>query len=250
MRGVFIQQPFEFRLEVQGEMFVQGSSVPCTLTAKNHGDSVATLDAPKLILTLANLKKIKAKDVSGFEAIIAPELERGVEIGAKSDYAFKHTFELDINSAITDKGQSPYVLYGSSSDVAGLGQLMLTVSPHPHLRSIFDTMTSMFSFVAKGETWKDGWTSARFKPPESRRMSFVDELALSARHTAEALELRFVFSVKKFDTSMTKVDVKKGKAEVRQSWPRAEYLFGGDFLNQEYAEKMIDSALAEVSSGL
>jgi hypothetical protein len=250
MRGVFIQQPFEFRLEIQGDCFVQGTSVPCVLSAKNHGDSPAILDTPKLMLTTANLKKVKAKDVSGFEAVVAPELERGVEVAAKGEYAFKHSFELDINSAISDKSQSPYVLYGNSSDIAGLGQLMLTVSPHPHLRSIFDTMTSMFSFVAKGETWKDGWTCARFKPPESRRMSFVDELTLSVSQLNDSLELRFVFSVKKFDTSLTKVDVKKGKAEVRQSWPRSEYLFGGDFLNQQYAEKMIDSALAEVSSGL
>jgi hypothetical protein len=250
MRGVFIQQPFEFRLEVPGDSFVQGSSVSCTLTAKNHGDAAAMLETPTLVLALANLKKVKAKDVSGFEAVVSPELERGVEVAAKGEYSFKHSFDLQLNAAITDKGQSPYLLYGNASEVAGLGQLMLTVSPHPHLRAIFDTMTSMFSFVAKGETWKDSWTCARFKPPESRRMSFVEELSLSARHTAEALELRFVFLVKKFDTSMTKVEVKKGKAEVCQTWPRAEYLFGGDFLNQEYAEKMIDSALGEVSSAL
>ena len=65
----------------------------------------------------------------------------------------------------------------------------------------------------------------------------------------DAIRRRGSFNVIHLD-SMTKVDVKKGKAEVCQTWPRAEYLFGGDFLNQEYAEKMIDSALGEVSSGL
>lgn len=250
MRGVSVQHPCEFRLDVQGDDFVQGRPVQCSLTVKNHGDSSVIIEAPTLVLALANLKKVKAKDWSGFETVSSAELERGVEIGVKSEYTFRYTFELDLNATITDKSQSMYFLYGSSSDVGSLGQLLLTVSPHAHLRAFFDTMTSAFSFVAKGETSKDGWTCARFKPPESRRMSFVEELNLSAHQTADALELRYVFSVKKFDSSMTKVEVKKGKAEVRQTLPRSEYLFGGEFLNQEYVEKMIDSALAEVSSGL
>jgi hypothetical protein len=49
---------------------------------------------------------------------------------------------------------------------------------------------------------------------------------------------------------MTTVNVKKGKTEVHQEWPTSEYLFGGGFVQQQYVERMIDAALAEVSSGL
>jgi hypothetical protein len=250
MRGLFIQQPFEFRLDVQGDSFVQGQSVPCVLRVKNHGDAPGVLQSPALALTLANLKKVKGKDQTAFEELSRAELERGVEVAPKAEAAFEHTFTLDMNAPITDKSQSPYLLYGNSESVSELGQLLLTVNVHPHLRAIFDTFTTVFSFIPKGESSKNGWTSVKLKPPESRRMSFVEELNLSARFEDDSLALRYVFSVKKFDTSVTKVEVKKGKADVLQSWSAAEYLFGGGFVQQQYVEHMINLALAEVSSGL
>ena len=82
-------------------------------------------------------------------------------------------------------------------------------------------------------------------------MSFVDELNLSARFIAdEALKVNFVFTVKKLDGSQTKVSVKKAKTEVNQTWEKNDYLFGGDFVRQEYVEAKIQEALAQVRSGL
>jgi hypothetical protein len=250
MRGLFLQQPFEFRLDVKGENFVQGQPVECILRVKNHAAEPKAVANPKLILALANLKKVKAKDPTAFEVLAEVELERGVEVAANGEYLFEHTFPTDLNAPITDKAQSPYLLYGNSEPLSELGQLLLTVNLHPNLKAIFDTLTTVFSFVPKGESSKNGWTSVKLKPPESRRMSFVEELNLSARFEAESLSVKYVFSVKKFDTAMTTVNVKKGKTEVHQEWPTSEYLFGGGFVQQQYVERMIDAALAEVSSGL
>ena len=250
MRGILVKHPLDYRLEVQGDSFAQGSSLPCTILVKNHGDTPADLHAFALELTLANLKKVKAKDAGAFGPAVVSKIDKKHSIPGKGQISLTHTFTLDINAPIADKSQTLYLLYGESSDRTSLGQLPVTVTPHPHLRAIFDTFTSACSFVAKGETWKDEWTFARLKPPESRRMSFVEELNFSAHFTSENLEVSYAFSVKKFDTSMTKVDVKKGKTIVQQTWPRSEYLFGGEFFNQQYAEKMIEAALSEVSSGL
>jgi hypothetical protein len=250
MRGLFLQQPFEFRLDVKGDDFVQGQPVECVLRVKNHASEPQTIGSPKLLLTLANLKKIKARDATAFEVLSGVELERGIEVAANGEYVFEHTFPLERNCPITDKTQSPYLLYGNSEQLSELGQLLLTVNLHPHLKAIFDTCTTVFSFIPKGESSKNGWTSVKLKPPESRRLSFVEELNLSARFEDEALAVKYLFSVKKFDTAMTTINVKKGKTEVQQSWPVSEYLFGGGFVQQQYVEKMIDAALAEVSSGL
>lgn len=250
MRGIFLQQPLEFRLEVPGDTFVQGSTVSCTLSIKNHGDSAVRLDNLTLQIALGNVKKVKAKDESAFEQIQAARLEQEGELEAKGSRSIPYTFSLDANFPIADKQQGPYLLYGNAPSSSGLGQLPLTVTPHPHLRVIFDTFTTVFSFINKGESFKSGWTSVKLKPPESRRMSFVDELNLSARFNENAIELKYLFTVKKFDTSLTKLDVKKGKAEVVQTLDPAQYLFGGGFVRQEYIEQMIDAGLAEVSSGI
>jgi hypothetical protein len=251
MRGVSIQQPYELRLEVQGEDFTQGQSVPCVLTIKNRSGASAPLETPALLLAVGNLKKVKAKDADAFEVIARAECERGIEVPGGGEASFQHTFPLDVNAVITDKTQSLFLLYGNSERPADLAQLLLTVKAHSHLRAIFDTFTTVFNFVSKGESSKkDGWTCSKMKPPESRRLSLVEELNLSVRFESDALVVKYLFNVKRFDTAMTSVSVKKGKVEVEQTWLAQDYLFGGGFVRQEFVEKMIDAGLSEVASGI
>jgi hypothetical protein len=251
MRGLFIQNSIEYRLNVQGDTFEQGQSVVCELKIINRAGSPVILSAPTLRLALGDHKAVKAKSAEPFESVSAAEIERGYELAPGAELSQCHTFVLDANAAISDKSRGLYLIYGDSADAAQLGQLPLSVSPHKHLRAVFDTIATVLSFLPKGESSKNGWTSAKLKPPESREMSFVDELNLSARFIAdEALEVNFVFTVKKLDGSQTKVSVKKAKTEVNQIWEKNEYLFGGDFVRQEYVEAKIQEALAQVRSGL
>lgn len=250
MRGLFIQRSLEFRLDVQGDTFEQGQPVVCTLKVLNRGSEPVTLHTPTLSLVLGDVKAVKAKDPTAFEPIDRAELERGVELAPGAEVSMQHTFKLGNNAPISEKAKSPYLLYGDADDVSALGQLPLAVTPHKYLRMIFDTLTTVFSFVPKGESSKNGWTAVALKPPDSRSMSFVDQLALSARFVNEDLEVIFLFSVKKFDASQTKVGVKKSKTEVKQIWSRAELLFGGEFIRQEFVEARVQEALNEVTSGL
>ena len=61
MRGVFIQKPLEFRLEVPLDAAIQGEKVPCTVTVTNHGSEPISLSQISLTLALGALKKVKAK---------------------------------------------------------------------------------------------------------------------------------------------------------------------------------------------
>lgn len=250
MRGLFIQKSLEFRLDVQGDSFEQGQAVVCTLKIINRGAESAVFKSPTLRLAVGDLKLVKAKDPGAFTTLATAELERGVEIAPGAEFVATHTFTLDRNCPIAEKAKSPFLLYGDADSDADLGQLPLTVTAHKHLQAIFDTLTTVFSFIPKGQTFKGGWTTMKLKPPESRAMSFVDELNLSLRFGENALEVAFLFSVKKFDASQTKVGVRKDKTEIKQSWTAQEYLFGGEFIRQEFVETKVQEALAEVSSGL
>jgi hypothetical protein len=250
MRGLFIQNSVEYRLNVQGDVFEQGQSVACELIIVNRSVSSLIIEAPALRLAIGENKLVKAKDPAAFEPVSAAEIKGGHELAPGGELSASHTFKLDLNAPISDKTRALYLLYGNSRDISQLGQLPLTVSPHKHTRAIFDTLTTVFSFINKGETSKNGWTSVKLKPPESREFSFVDELSLSSRFVEETLELLFLFTVKKLDGSQTKVTVRKAKTEIRQTWPKVDLLFGGDFIKQEYVESHIREALAEVSSGL
>ncbi len=255
MRGLFLRNSIEVCLDVKGDSFEQGQAVTCALMFTNRGPHAVILEAPVLILALGDAKLVKAKDATAFLAISSAELERGIELAPGRSEKFEHTFQLDRNAPISEKNKGIFLFYGDSRDVdrssfASLGQLQITVVPHRHIRAIFDTFTTVFSFLPKGESSKNDWTSLKLKPPESRAMSLVDELNFSSKYTAEGLELAFAFSVKKLDASKAKVGVSKAKTEVTQIWSYADLLFGGDFIRQEFVEAKIREALAEVASGL
>jgi hypothetical protein len=250
MRGVFLQTGLEVKLEVTGDDFFQGDRVPCTLSAKNHGDVPRSLADLRLELAVGTLTKVKAKDSDAFEIVSTAELTPGGDLEPGEQRKYEWEFLLGENASVTDKAQSLYFLYGNSPDVSAVGQLPLTVVPHRYLQEVFRTMEMVFQFVAKGITYKDGWVVAKLKPPTSRRFSLVEELNLGCKRDNGALQLRFLFTVKKFDSIGSKVDVKKAKTEVVQRLEQTQYLFGGEFINQEALEASIDTALSEVSSGL
>ncbi len=251
MRGILIQHPVEYRLEVQGDSFTQGASVPCSLTLKNHSQTEVPLKQLALKLSLGNLKKIKTKEHDAFTAVESFDLGEDLQIAPGAQFSFERVITLSANAPITDKNASLYLLYGDPASVAGLGQLLLTVHPHAHVRHIFDTMSTVFNFINKGESHKDNLTIAKLKAPDSRRFSLVEELQLAAAfEDDQALALRFLFTVKKFDHSGASVNIKKGKVEVTRRLEPAQYLFGGGFVRQEFIEAEIELALAEVSSGL
>lgn len=249
MRGISIQKPLEFRLEVPVEFVKQGDSVPCSLTVKNHGSEPVALSSLSLRLALGNLKKVKAKGEDAFQDLAQAEVDRAGVIAPGADAAFSWSFAVEKNSPISDKNQSPYLLYGNSDSDAQLGQLPLTVKMHPHYQAIFDTCETVLSLINKGESWKDGYTSVKFKAPDLRKFSLVDEIVISVRFVDDSLELVYSFKVKKLEATSTNLNFKKGKAEVVQTWSAQQYLFGGGFIRQEFIEKMLDEALSVVATG-
>jgi len=250
MRGVFIQKPLEFRLEVPLDVASQGENVPCTVTVKNHGAESIPLAHISLELALGDLKRVKAKSDDAFQLISAASFDRSASVAPGAQSVFTHEFSLDRNAPISSKNSTPYLLYGDAEQRAMLGQLPLTVKMHPYYRSIFDTFETVFSFINKGESWKDGYTSVKYKAPDLRKLSLVEEMNVSIKFVDDSLEVVYAFKIKKFEAGAQSLNVKKGKAEVVQSWAPSDYLFGGNFIRQEYVDKMIEEALAVVSTGL
>lgn len=249
MRGVTIQNQLELRLECPIEFATQGDRAPCSLTVKNHGSDPVPLAQLSLELALGNLKKVKAKDVDAFESLAQAELDRSLVVAPGGHATASWEFSLDRNAPISEKNQTPFLLYGNSDDKAQLGQLQLTVKMHPHYRAIFDTCETVLSLIDKGESWKDGYTSVKYKAPDLRKFSLVDEIVIGARFVDESLEVVYSFKVKKLEATSTNLNFKKGKAEVAQTWAPQDYLFGGGFIRQEYIEKMLEEALSVVATG-
>ena len=249
MRSVYIQKPLEFRLEVPLEAAIQGEPVPCRITVKNHGSEPGPLPQFSLVLGLGALKKVKAKAADAFEVLTRAELDRSQVVPANGEIVVSWEFHLDRNAPLSDKNQTPFLLYGNGEAPESLGQIPLTVTMHPHARAIFDTCETVFSLINKGETWKDGFTNVKYKAPDLRKFSLVDEIVIGVRFVDGSLEVLYTFKVKKIDATAHSLNFKKGKAEVTQTWAAQDYLFGGGFIRQEYLEKMLDEAFSVVATG-
>ncbi len=250
MRGVFLNPPLEFRLEVPTEDFCQGDVVEGTVSVKNHGTTPMAVPDLCVKLALGDAKKVKAKAEGAFEEIVSAEIEQGVEVGPGASSIQAWSFVLDANCPISDRAQGPYLLFGKASSQASLGHLPLAVKPHKHVQAVLDTMETVFNFTNKGVSSKAGSVMGKFKAPDSRRLSLVEELNVSFRFEGEGLAVSYLFKVKRFDTSLaTKGDVKKGKVEVSQNWPLSQYTFGEGFIQQEFVERSINEALDLVATG-
>ena len=249
MRSVYIHKPLEFRLEVPLETAVQGQPVPCTVTVKNHGSDPVPLSQFSLLLGLGILEKVKAKADDAFRVLDRATLDRSVVVPVDGEVVSSWEFQVDRNAPISDKNQTPFILYGNGDEPASLGQIPLTVSMHSHMRAIFDTCETVCSLINKGETWKDGYTTVKYKAPDLRKFSLVEEIVIGVRFVDDSLEVIYSFKVKKIDATAHSLNFKKGKAEVSQTWTSQDYLFGGGFIRQEFIEKMLDEAFSVVATG-
>jgi hypothetical protein len=246
MRSVTIHQQLEFRLESPIEFATQGDTVACSLTVKNHGNEEIALSDLALELALGDLKKVKSKSVDAFTTLSRAVTDPNLRVPAQGQVAVPWEFALDRNAPITEKGQTPFILFGNTGH---LGQLQLTVKIHPHLRAILDTCETVFSLINKGEGWDDGCTTVKYKAPDLRRFSLVDEIRIVFRCVDDAIELRYSFKVKKLEATSSNVNFKRGKTEVVQVWASSDYLFGDGFIRQEYVESMLNEAFSAVTTG-
>lgn len=244
MRGVFIHQQLEFRLEMAKDDAAQGDSIPCVLSVNNHSNTTQTVNDLCLELGFGNAKG-SPSDLSECQTLASAQIDLPWEIAPQQQKSTTWTFELDKNCPITDKSQTLIIRYGTKSGATN--QLPITVATHNHIKSILQTLETSFQFVQKSEKSSKGWVEVKFKPPSGRRFSMVNDLILGFRFEAGALLLRFKFNVKRFDTSQSTVAVKKEKAEVEKRLDESQYLSGG-FLNYPAIEAGLADALNVVAT--
>lgn len=246
MKGVFFQQPLEIRVEVTGDEFRQGDTLPCTLSVKNHGAAPVSLSGAVLKLALGDLKKVKQKTEDAFEVIATAELTPKEHAAPQATESMSWTFQLDRNCAITDKAHSLFILYGGLGAAAGVGQLLVTVQPHQHIRSFIELMESNFQFIFRDAKSSGGWVDAKFKSPSTREFSMLEELVLGFHFSDDGLRLRYACKVKKFEATSVSLGVRKGKSVIERELKQSQYLLPGGFINPEGIDAEVRDALSGV----
>lgn len=244
MKGVFVHEQVEFRVETAKDPVVQGDTLPCSFRIKNHSSVPKTISGLCCEIVYG---KVKAESNSG-EPLFAHSFSDDWQLGSGEDKTASFEVSLDRNFPITDKTNSPLFRFGAAG--VRVTEIPLVVGCHPHIEALLGILESSFQFVRKGEKWSKGWVEAKLKPSSSRRLSMVNELVLGFRFEGDDLAMRFKFNVKKFESAESAVKIGKGKTEVVSLLEASKYLQPGGFLDHAAVEAAIDAALSEVATGL
>ena len=244
MKGVFVYQQLEIRIEAPGDEFSQGETVPCTLTVKNHRPESQEVPALRLDLALADLKKVKARDEDAYTVVATGDCGSTRVLAPQETMSISWTFQLDTNCPISDRNSSLFLLYGPAGTT--LGALPVTVRPNRVFPQVISLLESSFQFVCKNVKAGNGAVEAKLKPPTARRFSLVEELTLGLSFDADDLLLKYRFRVKRFETSAAAVGVKKGKTEVEQRLSPAEFLISPGHIDHPRLETRMEEAFSSV----
>ena len=251
MKGIFLQQQLEFRLEVSGEEWSQGAAVSCVLTVKNHGNAAQQLTGLQLQLVFGDSKKIKSKEAGAFELVAAAGFQippKEGSVGPQQQQNFSWAFQLGKNAPITDNARGYFLLYGTGTAPELLGQLPLPVLPHAHIQAVLRILETNFKFVAKGARTSKEWVEVKVKPAAGKKYAALEQLTLAARFEDEGLALRYIFQVKEFASDANALVVRKSKKEVEQHLKISEYLFPGGQINREPLQQAVETALQQIGS--
>jgi len=249
MRGIFIREQLEYKVETEGDEWQQGDTLCGSVTIKNRGDSNQTLFGLYLQLATGNFKKIKENSEKAFEIIDTVTFDGSDDIASNEEVSFPWTFELERNCTISEKAQSLHLVVGREDAGDPAGFLPATVLPHSYIGEIIGLFESSFSFVLKGQKSKKGWVDSKLKPPAGGRFPTLDYLVLSIRLDDDTLRLKYCFNVKKMLVTPFSLGVTKAKSEVEQSLTISEFTSEG-YVDHRPLESSISEAISTVESKL
>lgn len=245
MKGNFFAKPLEYKLDVNGESWQQGSMLQGSLIIANHGAETILVKDLGIHLCFGNNKKIKAKDGKAFE-VIDSKLPDTETILSKSETSIDFNFALNSNAPITEKTQSLYLVCGDINHPFDGGMLELNIAPIKAVSDFMEIFQTFFKFKFKTLKNKKDWVAVQVTPPDSKDWVNIQKLNLHMKVEDQKLNINFIFNLKKLSFDSTLTGTKDSKLEVPIIMEKKDYLTFGDSPNQVKIMKVIEEVLDQV----
>lgn len=245
MKGIFIHDSCEYCIEVKGDSFIPGDLLSVSLSISSRASTSREIPSLLLELVQGDLKKVKAKADDAWRPIaeFSTSLEGTLSSGEQRSVSLE--IPLPKNGPITESTKSLYILLRREGEP--LGHVLLTVALHPHFNGIIRTLESTHQFVQKGPKWANDRVQLKFSPSSARKFSFVNELVVYVGFEGDDLDILYKFAMKKLDAEGP-LKMAKRTHEVSQRLEAKRYLIDGQYLDYDYFDRMVGSALEEVST--
>ena len=243
MRSVYIQQPLEYQIEVEGESWNQGEVVKGQIRIRNMSSKTVAVKTSQIILAHGLKKAFKEGTMVPWEVLEKQVVAQDIALQAGSELTFGWNFNLSTDCPITDKQGGLYLLFGGEDALTEGGRLNLQINLHPILQNYLQTFSTQFRFLEKYQKRKSEWTEVKLIPPDSREYPNMDYVLCFLRIHDEQLEAHYRFKMSGLGRTGEKMTVTKKNRELEQSIPPGKYLQPGGFPNRACFRENIDQAL-------
>lgn len=243
MKGTLFQKPLEFNLEVPGETWSQGDALKGQLSVKNHGQEKVSLDTYGVALALGNMKKVKARDEKALD-IAESKLFEGISVASGQSVKLDFDFTLLSNGPITDKTNSPYLVYGDLQKREG--HLQLTVEPSKTFKPLLSVLDVFFRFKLKDRKHTKDSVEFKLIAPDAKDFKAMESMTLKLKETDDmGIEMKIQFQMKNVGITDGAVAVKKSKIAKNMNLKFSDYMFQKDSPNQEAIRKLFQGLFDE-----
>ncbi len=243
MRSVYIQQPLEHQIEVDGESWNQGEVVKGQIRIRNMSSKTVAVKTSQIVLAHGLKKAFKEGTMVPWEVLEKQVVAQDIALQAGSEQTFGWNFDLSTDCPITDKQGGLYLLFGGDEALTEGGRLNLQINLHPILQNYLQTFTTQFRFLEKYQKRKSELTEVKLIPPDSREYPNMDYVLCFLRIHDEQLEAHYRFKMSGLGRTGEKMTVTKKNREIEQSIPQGKYLQPGGFPNRACFRENIDQAL-------
>ena len=243
MRSIFFQQPLQYQIEVDGEIWNQGEKIKGKLTVRNMSSEKVIVNVSQVILAYGLKKNIKEGNVSPWEVLEKQVLTKNIPLPSAGELSYEWNFQLATDCPITDKQGGLYLLFGGEDTLSEGGRLDLPVNLHPILQNFLQTFSTQFYFLEKYQKRKSEWTEVKLVPPDSKEYPNLDFVLCLLRISKEQLEAQYLFKMSGLGRSGEKMTVTKKTRDLKQNIPPEKYLQPGGFPNRACFRENINEAL-------
>ncbi|MEO1823156.1 MAG: hypothetical protein ABGX85_03920 [Candidatus Lambdaproteobacteria bacterium] len=243
MRSVYIQQPLEYQIDVEGESWNQGEVVKGQIRIRNMSSKTVAVKTSQIILAHGLKKAFKEGTMVPWEVLEKQVVAQDIALQAGSELTFGWNFNLSTDCPITDKQGGLYLLFGGDEALTEGGRLNLQINLHPILQNYLQTFTTQFRFLEKHQKRKSELTEVKLIPPDSREYPNMDYVLCFLRIHDEQLEAHYRFKMSGLGRTGEKMTITKKNRELEQSIPQGKYLQPGGFPNRACFRENIDQAL-------
>lgn len=248
MKGTFFQSPLELNLTVEGETWVQGSTLNGALVLKNRGSAPVTADGIRVVLARGDLKKAKLKKPGAF-ALLQETLTSGfATFEPGQDFSFSWSFKTDLNAPVTDSLSSLFVLVGRGDALETYGSLQLNFQPAPVIQEWVRIFLANHHFAFRFYKGSKGHVEAKLGAPSGQAFASLDHLVVSFSFVGTTLTAESEFHLKKVEATAASFDVKKHVKSISHTLNEVQYLTSSGRIHFESIEAAVAEAVALVES--